>query len=169
MSEAKKILFVGHGRSGKDTACQMFAEITGLRDAGTTSLALTRYVAEKLGVPEADAYARRHESPEMRILWFETGNEIRRHDPALLVREMFAKGDISGGVRGRPEIEAVRRERLADLIVWVDRDVPADPTMEYGPEFADVVVQNRGTLDEFRWKLFRLAEFAGLTSVGDDE
>ena len=164
---SKKVLFVGPGRSGKDTACGMFAEITGLKDAGTTSLALTRYVARKLGIPDSEAYARRHESDAMRVLWFETGNAIRENDPSLLVREMLTRGDITGGVRGRPEIESVRREGLVDLIVWIDRNVPVDPTMEYGADMADVVIKNHGTLDDLRSKLLRLAVFAGLTSQGE--
>src|SRR4051812_44847639 len=35
MNQAKRILIVGHGRAGKDTACEFLAEVTTLRFAGT--------------------------------------------------------------------------------------------------------------------------------------
>jgi hypothetical protein len=152
-----KVLFVGHGRAGKDTSAEMFCEITGLRFAGTFSKYLIKFVAPKLGLSEEEAYARRHESDAMRTFWFETGNEVRKDDPALLAKMAFENGDVSGGVRGLPEIEAIRRDRVADLIVWVDRAVPTDPTLEFGPEFADVVLPNHGTIDELRERVSALA------------
>lgn len=154
-----RILLVGGGRSGKDTAGEIIEQHTGWKFAGTTSKYLCRHVAAKLGLPEDVAYARRHESDAMRVVWFETGNELRKDDPALLAREAFAHGDVTGGVRGKPEIEAIIAENLADLIVWVSRDVPPDPTMEFGREYADVVLDNNGTLDEFRRKVTRLMDF----------
>jgi len=50
----KTFLFVGHGRCGKDTACEYLASITRLRNAGTTSKYLAKYVAKELGVSDQD-------------------------------------------------------------------------------------------------------------------
>ena len=152
-----RVLFVGHGRAGKDTAAEMFCDATGLKFAGTFSKYIIRSVAPKLGLTEDDAYARRHESDEMRMLWFHTGNEVRSSDPALLAKMAFENGDVSGGVRGLPEIEAIRRDRVADMIVWVERDVPTDPTMEFGREYADVVIENNGTIEDLRVRVTALA------------
>jgi len=154
-----KLLFVAPGRSGKDECCAITARLTGLRNAGTFSLHLTPFVAEALGVDAATAYATRHTN---RDTWFRIGNEMRRDDPARLCKLAFAAGDISGGVRGLPEIAAIREQGLVDLIVWVDRDVPHDPTMEFGPEWADVRVGNNGTLAELEARLARLLRFGGL-------
>ena len=93
----------------------------------------------------------------MRMLWFHTGNEVRSSDPALLAKMAFENGDVSGGVRGLPEIEAIRRDRVADMIVWVERDVPTDPTMEFGREYADVVIENNGTIEDLRVRVTALA------------
>lgn len=157
---AKRILFVGHGRHGKDTACEALAKATGWRNAGTTSIYLTPYVVaeyKKLGMHHLiqDAYLHRHRNRE---LWRRVGDEIRKDDPALLVRESLKVGDIAGGCRGLPEILAVRRESVVDLIVWVDasKRKPPDPTMEFGPEHADIIVDNNGTEAEFVQRLRRL-------------
>jgi hypothetical protein len=159
----KRVIFVGHGRAGKDTACEHFAAVTGLRNAGTTSKYLCEYVAAKLGLPPDVAYARRHESDRMRIFWYDAGNELRAGGPATLVRMAFEHGEITGGLRDGAELEAVRAEGLADLIVWVANDrVPVDPTVKFDERHCDIVVPNHGTLAEFRGRLDRLARFAGL-------
>jgi len=147
MSETKRILVVGHGRAGKDTACEYLASITTLRFAGTTSLYLARYVAARLGVPEQEAYRTRHQN---RNLWHRVGNEVRRQDPGLLVRESLAHADIIGGVRDLEEIKACREEDLVDLIVWIANDrAPKDSTVTFGERDCDVTVPNHWTLEEF--------------------
>ncbi len=148
-----KILFVGHGRCGKDTACEITAELTHLRNAGTFSKYLTPYVACRLRVSEEQAYRERHQNREV---WMDTGNQVRAHDPTAICRMAFANGDVSGGVRGLPEIVAIRDRRVADLIVWIDRDVPPDPTLEFTAEYADVSISNHSTIDEFRARLKHL-------------
>ena len=61
MTPAKpRIMIVGHGRAGKDTACEYLAKVTELRFAGTTSLYLAKYVAARLGISEQEAYCTRH-------------------------------------------------------------------------------------------------------------
>ena len=150
-----KVLFVGPGRSGKDEACDAAAKASGLVNAGTFSQYLAPYVAAELGVSVEECYARRHQDRET---WFRVGNEIRRDDPTLLCRAAFTAGDISGGVRAVEEILGIVQANLADLIVWVERPgIDPDPTLKFGPEWADVVVRNDGTLFSFRDKVTRLA------------
>lgn len=160
----KKLLIVGMGRSGKDTALDYLASITTLRNAGTTSKYLTKYVARELGVSEEKAYAERHQN---RQFWKDLGDSIRQGDPTLLIREALAEGDMTGGVRDVIEIAGAREEKLFDLIIWVQNDrVPVDPTVTFGPEHCDVIVQNNGALQEFYEKLDRLAKYGGLPLKG---
>lgn len=155
-----KILVVGHAQHGKDTVCEEIARATGLVNAGTTSVYLARFVAERDGVDEATAYANRRRSEADRMRWRQIGDEIRRDDPAKLVRMAFAAGDVSGGCRGLPEIQAVRKEQLADLIIWVEAGLRRsdDVTMEFGPEYADIVLLNNGDNEAaFRWRTYNWA------------
>lgn len=155
----KTVILCGMGRSGKDTGCEILASLTGLRNAGTCSVYLCDYVAAALGQSKEQAYAERHLKRE---IWRALGDEMRRDDPAIIIRTMLQHGEIGGGPRGLAEVEAARAEGLGDLWVWVDRDVPVDPTVEYGPGHCDIVIENKGTLDEYAAKLRRLAAFAGL-------
>lgn len=159
----KTIAFVGMGRAGKDTACAYLAQITTLRNAGTTSKYLCQYMADKLGLPYDEAYARRHESDEMRLKWYHGGNELREKGPTTLVRMALEHGEITGGMRDGVEVRAARDEGVVDLIVWVENPrVPKDPTVMFGPEDCDLTVLNTGTLYEFHRRLYRFAAFAGL-------
>lgn len=148
------IVFIGHSRSGKDTACEVVASVTGQLNAGTVSRYLTRHVAAHLGVSCEQAYAERHANREH---WRAIGDEIRQGDPALFAREMFAVGPVGGGIRARVEFDAARREGLFHLAVWIARDVPVDPTLELTSADCDLVIENSGTLPEFREKVRRFA------------
>jgi hypothetical protein len=156
-------MFVGMGRAGKDEACIHLARVTSLRNAGTTSKYLTRYVAAKLGIPEEEAYARRHESDEMRMLWYHTGNEVRSQGPTTLIREALLHGEITGGVRDLAEVVAARTEGVIDIIVWVDNNrVKKDPTMMFTEREADLIIPNHWGREEFHERIERFARFAGL-------
>src|SRR5262245_29243623 len=160
MAECERVMVVGYGGAGKDTACEYLAKVTHLRFAGTTSVYLARHVAARLGVSVREAYRSRHAN---RNLWHLVGNELRRLDPGLLVRESLRHAEITGGVRGIGEVEACRRGRLVDLIVWVANDrVPAGSTLTFGERDCDLVVPNHGGLGEFHARLIDLARTAGM-------
>jgi hypothetical protein len=159
----KTVLFCGHGRAGKDTACEMLAAATTLRNAGTTSKYLAEYVAAKLGLPVGEAYARRHETDEMRVFWYDAGNELRAAGPATLIRAALAHGEVTGGARDLAEVVAARSEGIVDLVVWVANDrVRPDPTVKFTERECDIVLPNHWSLDELRGRIERLARFAGL-------
>lgn len=159
MMTLPRLALCGPGRSGKDEAASWFAAHTRLRYTRSTSEVIAPHVAARLGMEIGEAFAKRHES---RQLWFDVGNELRANDPAYLVRECLKDGEIAVGLRNADEVAAARAEHLIDLFIWIDRAVPEDSTMKFGPELCDVIVQNRGTLDEFVGRLAALARFAGL-------
>jgi hypothetical protein len=158
------IMLVGHGRCGKDVGGEYLARITGLRFAGTTSKYLLKYVAAELKQEEEYAYVNRHAN---RQTWYEVGNRLRRNDPGLLIREALEHGDITGGVRDRDEIVHARRTGIIDLIVWVNNNrVDVDPTLMFSSADCDYQVDNHGTLEEYYFRLYRLAKFANLLQEG---
>ncbi len=156
----KKILLVGYGEVGKDDGLIYLSGITGLCNGGTTSKYLAKYVAQKLGCDPVTAYASRRENREF---WYQVGRELRESDPGALLRDALAVGPLVAGVRDFEEIIAARRFNLVDLIVWIENITkPVDPTVKFGPEHCDVIIQNNASLDEYHEKLRRLAAFAGL-------
>lgn len=159
------VMFVGHGRAGKDTASEMFAKITGLRFAGSLSRQLAVHMAGVLGLSVEEAYARRHED---RMKWYEEGNKLREKGPTTLIRSALRHGDITNGARDRAEVIAAREEGLVDLIVWIENPrVPTDPTLKFGPDDCDIAILNTGGLDQLYRNLERLAAFANLIGEPD--
>lgn len=168
-----KLAIVGHGRSGKDTAAEWFRDHTPLAYTMSTSRILLPLVVSRLYFIDIDScteenypdlfekeWDRRH---DFREFWFDTGIWARRFDPAFLARAAVARGqDIVVGIRDGAEIRTTRSEGLVDLVLWIDRDVPPDPTLTYGVEEADVVIPNRWGLDAFHGRLRRLARSLGL-------
>lgn len=149
-----RLAIVGPSRCGKSHAAHWLARNTSLLYWGSCSRVILPHAAAHLGISEAAAFACRHEH---RPLWRALGDALRRDDPAHLARKTLEHGDLCVGVRSLVEIEAVRAEGLCDLIVWVERDVPADDTLEYDSSKADIIVENRWDLPAFHRRLDRLA------------
>lgn len=154
-----KIAIVGPGRSGKDEMAIRLAGTTSLRYSRSTSEVIAPHAAKRLGLSVKEAFRRRHEDRE---LWYRIGVELRADDPAFLAREVLKDGDIVVGVRDRLELETTCDEGLVDLVVWIDRDVPPDPTLTYGVDLADIIIPNRWELADFHRRIDRLAATWGV-------
>jgi hypothetical protein len=107
----------------------------------------------------AEWFAARH---DRRAIMRAKGDAMRESDPAALAREALKFGDIANGIRAKVEIEAVKLEGLVDLTIWIDREVERDDTLEFGPEVADIIIQNHGGLADFHARLARLARSWGV-------
>lgn len=157
-----KLAIVGPSRAGKDEAANWFVANTNLRYRGATSLVILPFAADWLSISDAEAYATRH---VWKDLWKQIGDESRREDPAALARITLADAELSVGIRDWIEIDAVRREALVDLVIWIDAPVEPDSTLTFGSEMADVVIENFGTIAEFHGRLERLARAMGLVKA----
>jgi cytidylate kinase len=153
------IAICGPGRCGKDTMADRLVEKWGYTYAGTTSTVISREIAQREGITFEEAHAQRHQRREE---WFRVGIELRGRDAAALAREVLKTGNLVVGVRDYNEMFAVIEEGLADIVIWVARDVPHDPTMHYGPEMCDIVIENRLSLEAFHSRIDRLAKALGI-------
>lgn len=160
MSHVPKILFIGPGRSGKDTAAQFLHRRGNLRYGGSTSWAALPLMAAYFGRHQMEVWDRRHEHRET---WKEQCDLIRSQgDQCFLIRCALDTGNMITGVRGLPEINAAIAEKLFDSIVWIDNPrVDADPTMDFGSEKANVVIRNNGSLVKFQHQLIDWAKSKG--------
>ena len=142
---------MGPGRSGKDEAAEWFVKNRGLRYSGTTSVAISKRVAELEDISFEEAHSVRHERREY---WRWLGDQMREDDPAALARIVREGSDMLVGVRAKVELKQVRKEKLCDLIIWIDRPgIPIDPTIEFGPELCDIIIPNWWGLREYHERL----------------
>lgn len=160
-----KLAIVGFGRSGKDTAAEVIAAHSNLkydgRTGSTSGVILSRMLTNPryAGLSREEVYSRRLVDRE---LWYEVGREICNHedDAAGLVKECLRTGNIVVGIRSAEELKACRQERLFDSVIWIDGGsrVPVDTTVHFGRSDCDLVIENHGTLEEFKRKLIAFAK-----------
>jgi hypothetical protein len=159
-----RIAIVGPGKSGKTTASQWLAEHTPLRYAGSTSAAAANVVCSHATMRGRyatleECYADRR---NRRQEWRDIILQYNQPDGLRLYRDMVRKSDILDGIRDGRELQACRDAGLADVVVWMQRDVPTDPSMGFGPEVADRVINNDGSFEELYAQLRELGERLGL-------
>lgn len=155
------VAICGPRNCGKDTAAGYIDEHTPLRFEGSLSKYLAPYVAGCLGLSIAETLSRKREFTDV---WQKIGIEIRqKHGPLVLVTQCLRESDLIVGSRDILELAAIRCASLVDLVVWIDRDVPEDPTLNFGPDECDIVISNRGSIESFQRRLTRLfGRFAGV-------
>jgi len=165
-----RIVIVGWGRAGKDTAGMMLSAITKIPYAGSTSWVAKELVAEVLGVHPQVAWETRHDNREK---WKSICDKIRENNPEqLFVRALRDVGDnelkqtkfmrgIVTGIRDHTELVAVKQ--LVDRVIWIERPfTPADPTVTFSRADCSDVIYNDGSPLDLHRKLFLWAEKLGL-------
>lgn len=163
-----KLIVVGHGRHGKDTACEFLRDKFGFKFGSSSE-----FCAEHVVMPWLHTYtdldydtwqecfADRH-TGDNRAHWYSAITAFNTPDKSRLGRAILERNDIYNGLRNRAELWAMQATGLVDAVVWVDRTdhVELEPrsSMTIEPWMADFHVDNNGSLDELERNLFRLAE-----------
>lgn len=159
-----RIAIAGYGRHGKDEAGQILGRISSLRYGGSTSWAALPFVARELGIAPQVAWETRY---QYREFWKSYCNFLRRNDSCFLTRLVLENADIVCGFRGRPELDALRSSKLVDRIVWIDAsrriNSEPDPTVDFGPEDCDEILDNNGTLEQLQKTVWDFAVRVGVT------
>lgn len=127
-----KLMIIGHGRHGKDTAAEMICELTGLSFISSSvavAEAIFTELNRRLEFPYMDfieSYGDRHNH---RMLWKELISKYNEADKANLCKLILKHSDIYVGMRCPLEFKASRK--LVDHVIWVDASErqPVDPSM----------------------------------------
>jgi len=78
------------------------------------------------------------------------------------LRKCLEEGEIAVELRNEDEGRAACKEKLVDLVLWIEREVPHDPARTFGPERCDFTLTNHGDLDDYYARIEAFARFAGL-------
>lgn len=155
----------GPGKCGKDTVCDWLAENTNLKYSGSTSWYAVDEVRERLkaiGIEYASQRECYDDRENHRQIWADVIDEINSVNKTTLYRRCLVDQQILNGIRDSDELMACRNDGLVDLVIWVDRDTPNDPTMKYGPELCDVILPNRWDHEALYRRLKRLCRCLGI-------
>lgn len=125
-----KLLIIGHGRHGKDSLAQIFHDEYGLTFTSSSEAAAKLFLFDKLKGKYGyktfqECYEDRHNRREE---WFTEISEFNKTDKAKLAKAIMAKNDIYVGMRSEEEIKACLREKIFDIIIWIERkSEPLEP------------------------------------------
>lgn len=127
-----KILILGHGRHGKDTAAAYFQQIFGLSFRSSSEAALSAiYPVLSHVLNEYDnnkLFELRH---QYRELWRRLITLYNTPDKAALAKLILKDNDMYVGMRCKLEYAECMRQKLFDRIYWVDASgrKPLEPSM----------------------------------------
>jgi len=157
-----KLLILGSGRHGKDTFAEILRDEFGLAFISSSQAAADIFIYDRLKEKyeyktSEDCYEDRSNH---RAEWYNLICDYNKDDRARLAKGILALADCYVGMRDREEIRECIKQGLFDLIVWVDasKRLPKEPSDSFNIDIscADVVVDNNGTVEEFKERVMRI-------------
>jgi len=157
-----KVLIIGPARSGKDTLAAIWQIWYGLFFRSSSQAAADIFLYDAL--KDKYGYKNPTECFEDRINhraeWYDLICEYNKEDKARLAKEILKDSDCYVGMRNREEIEECMRQKLFDIIIWVDaseRISPEDPSsFTIDKSIADIIIENNTTKKAFVEKAIRV-------------
>lgn len=143
-----KILIIGHGRHGKDTAGEMLRDHFGFRVVSSSEFCAQKAVFPLVADLYPDWRACYADRAKHRDLWFHAIRAYNLRPGPMLCEQILWDHDVYTGMRSRAEFERARS--CFDLVVWVDRSkhLPPEPggSMELSADDANWILDNNGDL-----------------------
>jgi dephospho-CoA kinase len=157
-----RLLIIGHGRHGKDTVAEYFAEYFGLTFESSSYAAarifLYKALKEKYGYKDfTECY---NDRGNRRTEWYNLICEFNKDNKTRLCEAILEHADCYVGLRDLLEVKECMRKELFDLIIWVDASerLPLEDSSSFNisKDLADIIIENNGTLDMLHDKLSKL-------------
>jgi hypothetical protein len=161
------ILLLGYARHGKDTVAEYLRDFYGYRFTSSSMWAAERVMLPafaEIGITYASADECFADRGNHRAFWFERITAFNTPDKSALARAIYAENDLYCGMRNLEEFLATRDAiRPEPLVLWVDasgRGIPPEDesSCTVGPQCADYVISNNGTLADLRREIDRLMD-----------
>ena len=168
-----KLLVIGHGRHGKDTACEILRDKYGYSFESSSKFCSKLFIydmlKDKYGYnDEEQCYADRHNH---RAEWYDAICDYNVPDASRLGQEIFKEHDIYCGLRNKREFFAMQNTGVFDYCIWVDRSDHLPPenknSMSLEQWMADFTIDNNGTIAELEFNIHQLISNIDPYSVKD--
>lgn len=160
-----KLLICGEGRHGKDTMAELLQEYVGLTATSSSWVAaglfFDKYKDVYKYVDVMDCYEDR---VNHRKEWYDFITEYNNPDRTKLTKKILETSNIYVGLRNPEEFKEAKD--LFNITIWVDasKRLPAEGKESNGitPDMCDVIIENNGTLSEFKDKVKAFASILRL-------
>ena len=157
-----KLLIIGNMRHGKDTMAEILQSEFGMKFKSSSEAAAEIFIYDEL--KEKYGYETPFECFEDRVNhrseWYNLICGYNLEDKAKLAKGILEHADCYVGMRDSGEIKECIKQKLFDLIIWVDASerLPLEDTSSFNitKSDADVIIENNDTFEEFKEKVIRL-------------
>lgn len=152
---AKKILILGHGRHGKDTLAEVFKKEYGISAMSSSEAANKIFMFQDLKDQfNYNTYEECHRDRlNHRDLWYNKICEYNKEDKSRLAKNILIECDCYVGMRDIEELNECKRQKLFDIIIWVDasKRLPEESStsMNITKDDADIIIENNSSEEEF--------------------
>lgn len=161
----KKILIIANSRHGKDTLVEFLNDSHGITFKSSSDeaneLFLFDFLKDKYNYSSLDECFL--DRVNHRTLWYNEICAYNSDNKTRLAESIFTKVDCYVGMRDLEEFQETVRKELVDVIIWVDasKRLPPEPIESFNipQSFADITIDNNGTLAEFKQRAWELGEF----------
>jgi hypothetical protein len=159
-----RLLIIGSARHGKDTLAELLGENFDLKFKSSSQAASEIFIFDVL--KDKYGYSTPEECFEDRVNhraeWYDMICDYNVSDKARLAKGILERTDCYVGMRDKGEIDECLKQGLFDLIIWVDasKRLPLESPDSFNIDIscADIIIDNNGTFDEFKKKVFRLGK-----------
>jgi len=157
-----KLLIIGNGQHGKDTVAEIFRDEFGMTFKSSSFAASEIFLYDAL----KDKYG--YDTPEEcfndramhRAEWYRRICDYNKDDKARLAKSILEEADCYVGMRDIHEINACLEQGIFDLVIWVDAagrlPLEGADSFNIDKSCADIIIENKGTLEELIVKVKRL-------------
>lgn len=164
MKKKPNILIISHARWGKDQMAEYLNEFYGFTFKSSSIAASEIFLFDIM--KNKYGYNTPLECFEDRVNhraeWKRLIDEYNKNDKARLAKEILKNSNIYVGMRDYQEIMECKKQGLFDLIIWVDssKRLPEESKDSFNIDItlADIIVDNNGTLEEYKEKIKRLGK-----------
>ena len=159
-----KILILGNGRHGKDTLAELFNKYFELTFMSSSQASADFFLYNQL--KDKYGYTTSEECFEDRVNhreeWYQAICDYNKDNRARLAQDILSRSDCYVGMRDKEEFNECVKQKLFDLIIWVDasKRLPLEPGTSFNINMsdADIIVENNGTFEEFVEKSKRIGK-----------
>ena len=158
MSKGKKfpsLLIIGNKRHGKDSLAEILSDKFGLKFKSSSQACADIFIYVELKLKYG--YSTPEECFEDRVNhrqeWYEMICDYNKGDKSRLAKDILKTTDCYVGMRDREEIYECLKNKLFDLVIWVDASdrLPLEDKKSFNIDksCAHIILDNNGTYDEF--------------------
>lgn len=150
------VLIIGRARAGKTTAAKFLEHFSDWKSASTSEIV---YDVVALATNTSVEELKKIPKESIRPTLIDTADYLCDIYPSILSEGLIKKGyKIIDGIRRTKEMDSLSGKNYGLFVIYLKRNESIDDNFNIGEDYADVIVDNNGTLGELKEKIKEIYE-----------